>query len=198
MCSKDFKVLSRLFNKCGCTSQRRTTSSNCGLPLLLCLWLSFICVASYLTLTVSATSTYYDNNEMWVQGYLHYQGSSRGTPNNNLDDGQVHRIYLNAEAERTLAREPYLTNMSSSTAIGWIDSGYEVEIPYSSYLHIEQPHTYNTQTNYTATAYYEVEVVEIQTNLLYRPERNDRYITLLCAGGILILLVYVFKVVRHD
>lgn len=186
------------FKYCGHTSLRKTISSNSGLLLLLVLLLLLFLLFNLLTVEIDATSTYYQNNEMWVSGYLHYISSSRGSPNNNLDDGQVHRIYLNAEAERKLARDPYLTNMSSNTVVGWIDEGYEIKIPYSQRLEVTQPHTYNNQTNYSATAYYDVEVVEMQTNLLYRPERNDKYITLIVSGLIVLTMWCVIKVVRHD
>lgn len=134
---------------------------------------------------------------MYLTGTLTYIGSNNGTPVDNLADGRKHTIYLNAEAERSLAIDPYLTNMSSQTAEGWIDDGYEVQIPYSQMLHVTQLHNYGTGTR-NATAYYEVTVDEIQTNLLYRPQRNDNYITILCGGGLLLLLYTVFKVVRHD
>lgn len=148
-------------------------------------------------MTADATSTYYQNNEMFLTGKLTYVGSSQGTPVNNLADGRTHTIYLNAEAERCIAIEPYLTNMAVETVKGWIDSGYEIQIPYSQMLHVTQPHNYNNQQR-NATAYYEVTVEDIRTNLLYRPHRNDTYITMLCSGGILLLLYTVFKVVRHD
>lgn len=167
-----------------------------GLVLLL----SVCCLCTSLisfSVEIEATSTYYQNNELFLTGTLNYIGSSQGTPVDNLDDGQQHKIYLNAEAERCIAIDPYLTNMSSQTAEGWIEDGYEIQIPYSQMLHVTQLHTYGTGTR-NATAYYEVEVEDIRTNLLYRPDRNDNYITILCGGGLLLLLYTVFKVVRHD
>lgn len=170
---------------------------------LVCLlvWSLFAgCLSIFLTNyspAIEATSTYYQNNELFLTGTLTYIGSSQGTPVDNLADGQLHTIYLNAEAERCIAIEPYLTNMSSQNAEGWIEDGYEIQIPYSQMLHVTQPHTYGTGTR-TATAYYEVTVEDIRTNLLYRPDRNDNYITILCGGGLLLLLYTVFKVVRHD
>lgn len=189
---------SNLYKYFGAISSKKIIFSNFGSrSLLASLLLSFL-LLSCLTVEIDATSTYYNNNEMWVQGYLHYVGSSRGTVNDNLDDGQVHRIYLNAEAERCLAREPYLTNMALEVVEGWIDDGYECSIPYSQRLNVEQPHTYNNQSNYNATAYYDVEVVAMQTNLLYRPERNDKYITLIVSGLVIMTMWCVIKVVRHD
>lgn len=164
--------------------------------LLLWLLLFFLSV-NYLTGTVNATSTYYKNNELYIVGTLTYLGSSQGTPLDNLADGRLHTIYLNAEAERCIVIDPYVSNMSVNNLEGWIDDGYEIQIPYSQMLHVTQPHQYNNgQRN--STAYYEVTVEEIRTNLLYRPDRNDNYITMLCGGGLLLILYTVFKVVRHD
>lgn len=135
---------------------------------------------------------------MYVTGTLHYVSSDYGSPVDDLD-GEVHRIYLNAEAERTLAKEPYLTNLSSDTAEGYLDEDYYIQIPYAGRLAVQQT-LYSTSGTATRTgyAYYDVTVQDIQTNLLYRPERNDRYITLLLSGGILFGLITIFKVVRHD
>lgn len=173
------------------------------LSVYLLVWLlSAGCLSIFLTNyspAIEATSTYYKNNELFLTGTLTYIGSSQGTPVDNLDDGKIHTIYLNAEAERCIAIDPYLTNMSSQTAQGWIEDGYEIQIPYSQTLTVSQPHYYGTgTTTRTATAYYEVTVEDIRTNLIYRPDRNDNYITILCGGGLLLLLYTVFKVVRHD
>lgn len=164
--------------------------------------LSFVCylsisLASYSP--VNSTSTYYKNNELFIVGTLTYVGSTNGTPIDNLADGRTHTIYLNAEAERCIAIDPYVTNMSADKVTGWIEDGYEISIPYGQMLHVTQPHYYNNN-NYerSGTAYYEITVKEIRTNLLYRPDRNDNYITILCGGGLLLLLYTVFKVVRHD
>lgn len=146
---------------------------------------------------VSSTATYYDNNELFIVGTLTYIGSTNGKPVDNLADGSTHIIYLNAEAERCIAIDPYVTNMSADTVKGWIDDGYEIQIPYSQMLHVTQPHYYNNYER-SGTAYYEITVEEIRTNLLYRPDRNNNYITILCGGGLLLLLYTVFKVVRHD
>lgn len=142
------------------------------------------------------TSTYYRTNEMYLTGTLMYVGSDYGDPVNNLN-GTLHQIYLSAEAERTLGRDPYLTNLSSADAVGYLDIGYKCKIPYGDMLYVYQT-LYNGNYTRDGWAYYEVIVDDIQTNLLYRPDRNDRYITILCAGGIMFSLVTVFKVVRHD
>ena len=183
-------------NKHSTHSYKITTISSYVLRFLsLVCCLSILCVN--LPIETEATSTYYKNNELFLTGTLIYIGSSQGIPVDNLADGRIHKIYLNAEAERSIAIDPYVTNMSSQTAEGWIEDGYEIQIPYSQMLHVTQPHTYGTGTR-NATAYYEVTVDEIRTNLLFRCDRNNNYITLLCGGGILLLLYTVFKVVRHD
>lgn len=177
---------------------RITTISSCALHfgLLVCL---FCILFSSLPIETNATSTYYQNNELFFTGTLTYISSTQGTPVDNLADGQLHKIYLNAEAERCIAIDPYVTNMSTETVNGWIDDGYEIQIPYSQTLAVSQPHYYgSTGQTRNATAYYEVTVEEIRTNLIYRPTRNDNYITILCGGGLLLLLYTVFKVVRHD
>ena len=177
---------------------RITTISSCVLHYGLLACLSYILFLS-LPIEINATSTYYNNNELFITGTLTYISSTQGTPVDNLADGQIHTIYLNAEAERCIAIDPYVTNMSADTVIGWINDGYEIQIPYSQTLAVSQPHYYgSTGQTRNATAYYEVTVEEIRTNLLYRPRRNDNYITILCGGGLLLLLYTVFKVVRHD
>lgn len=136
---------------------------------------------------------------MYLTGTLLYVGSQYGTPVNNLN-GTNHDIFLNAEAERTLSQGDagqYLTNLSSNTATGYLDIGYQCQIPYADCLWVKQSQ-YNNNNTRDGWVYYEVIVEDIQSNLLYRPERNDRYITILCAGGILFGLITVFKVVRRD
>lgn len=138
---------------------------------------------------------------MYLSGTLLYVGSQYGEPVNNLN-GTTHDIFLNAEAERTLSQGDagqYLTNLSSNTAAGYLDIGYQCQIPYADCMWVKQT-LYNTNNTGTREgwAYYEVIVEDIQTNLLYRPERNDRYITILCAGALLFGLITIFKVVRRD
>lgn len=178
----------------------KTKYSVFGRALLLCVCCLSILLAN-LPIKIDAaapTSTYYRNNELYLNGTLMYVGSQYGEPVNNLN-GTSHEIYLNAEAERTLAHTQYLTNLSSNTAEGYLDNGYPCQIPYADCLWVQQT-LYNTSgtTTRTGWAYYEVIVEDIQTNLLYRPERNDRYTTIICAGGILFGLITIFKVVRRD
>lgn len=178
-------------------SFKRITIFHCLSLFLLLVWLLSILFFALPTKT-NATSTYYQNNEMFLIGKLIYRGSSTDyEPVNNLD-GTTQKIYLNGEAERTLAIDPYLTNMCSQNVTGWIESGYSVTIPYSQRLSVTQPHYSYNNNQRDATAYYDVEVTDIQTNLLYRPQRNDTYITLIVIGLILISMWCVIKGVRHD
>lgn len=162
--------------------------------LLVCL--SYILFLN-LPIEIDATATYYDNCEMYLTGTLIYRGSSTGyEPVDNLN-GRSLKIYLNGEAERTLAIEPYLTNLCTQQVEGWIEAGYECSIPYSDRLHVTQLLYTNTSSR-NGTAYYDVEVEDIQTNLLFRPERNNMYITLIVCGLILLSFWCVIKGVRHD
>ena len=134
-----------------------------------------------------------------MTGSLLYIGSQYGTPVNNLN-GQTHDIFLNAESERTLSigdAGQYLTNLSSTTATGYLDIGYQCQIPYADCLWVRQEQRTNNTTR-DGWVYYYVIVDDIQTNLLYRPERNDRYITIITAGALLFGLITIFKVVRRD
>lgn len=147
---------------------------------------------------VNATASYYENNEMQATGQLYYVGSESGyDPDDRLDDGAAHTIYLSSAAERALGKDPYLVNLTESTINGWIGDGYEVRMQLGGYLDVYQPYT---SGNYTRDTWvqYEFVVDEIDTNMLYRPNRNDTYITILCAGGILIALYSVLKWVRND
>lgn len=175
-----------------------------GLVLLFFVCLSFILLVNLLIVKINAeapTSTYYETNEMYLTGKLLYIGSAYGEPVNNLD-GTTHEVFLNAEAERKLsqgAAGQYLTNLSSNTVTGYLDNGYTCQIPYADCLWVQQTLYYGTgSTTREGWAYYEVVVDEIQTNLLYRPERNDRYITIITAGALLFGLITIFKVVRRD
>ena len=168
--------------------------------LLTCLSLVWLL---YLLLNVSpteirATATYYDKCEMYLTGTLIYRGTSTGQqPVDNLN-GRTMKIYLNGESERALAIDPYLTNMCSRTVEGWIEAGYEITIPFSQNLHVSQ-NIYSTNgSSRMGTAYYDVDVEEIQTNLLYRPERNNTYINLIITGIVLLSIWCVIKGVRHD
>lgn len=184
-------------NKCGIVYLLKIIFGN-YLSLLLSLFLLSIGLLGLLPIGINATSTFYQNNEMYLTGTLIYRGSSTDyEPVNNLN-GTTQKIYLNGEAERTLAIEPYLTNMCSQNVSGWLESGYSVTIPYSQRLSVTQPHYSYNGSQRDATAYYDVKVTDIQTNLLYRPQRNNTYITLIVSGLILLSMWCVIKGVRHD
>lgn len=175
---------------------KKTIYSSFGLRLL-SLLLLLCSLLLNLPIRTNATATYYQNNEMWLIGTLTYVGSSNGyDPVDNLN-GETHKIYLNGESERCLAIEPYLTNMCTQSVEGWIDSGYEVNIPYSQRLNVTQS-LYTASGTRSGTAYYDVKVEDIQTNLLYRPQRNDTYITLFISGLLLLSCWSLIKAVRHD
>lgn len=145
-----------------------------------------------LPIETKATSTYYDNNNLIVKGRLIYVSSSNGTPVDNLQDGTIHTIYFNKEAERSLVKEPYLSNLSSENAKGWIGDGYEISLPYSQMLAVTQPHNYGNGTR-NATAYYEVEVEEINTILLYKSFFSSDYIVIFISGICILIVSVIFK-----
>lgn len=167
----------------------------CTLLSFLCLLLCFSCLR-ILPTEIEATSTFFDNNELWVTGTLVYVGSSWGQPSDNLN-GETHKIYFNAESERCLLKDPYLSNASSNALVGYLDNNMSFSIPFGGRLEVEQEH-YNYDKHKTATAYYDVVVNDIQTNLIFRPQRNDTYITFICIGLILFGFVTIFKVLRND
>lgn len=137
-----------------------------------------------LCVPVSATATFFENNEMWVVGQLRYVSSSWGNPSYNLD-GETHKIYFNSESERCLVRDPYLSNESLNTVEGFLDNNFPVKIPFAGRLEVTQPHYSSSQSDRSATAYYDVIVNTCATTILYRPKRNDVYITAICIGLLL-------------
>lgn len=146
------------------------------------------------------TAAYYENCEMQTTGKLYYVSSdSDYSPVRRLDDGSSHTLYFSASAERAFAIDPYLTNLTESAVNGWIGDGYKIKVDLGGYLAVYQPHQYNNYQR-DAWAYYEFvpDPDSTDTNMLYRPERNDKYITILCAGGILVTLYCVLKWIRHD
>lgn len=196
MCFRDLMERYNSYNKSGQTYLHRTISGNLWLVWL---YVFLFCIGSFILLPIeiNATATYYQNNELYLTGTLIYRGSSTGyDPVDNLN-GRKLIIYLNGEAERCLAIEPYLTNMCTQNVEGWVSAGYKCSIPYSDQLHVNQLLHTNTSTR-NGTAYYDVEVEDIQTNLLFRPERNNTYITLIVCGLILLSFWCVIKGVRHD
>lgn len=168
----------------------------------------FVCLLSFLFVSLlipihsyatAPTNTYYSTNEMYLTGQLLRVGQQYGTPINDLS-GTTHTIYLNAESERCIVigvAGQYLSNQSSTACTGYLDIGYQCQIPYADCLWVKQEQRTNNTTR-EGWVYYEVIVDDIQTNLLYRPERNDNYITLIVSGALLFGLITIFKVVRHD
>ena len=156
----------------------------------------FFTLILILTLPCFATSTFFDNNELWVTGTLVYVDSSWGYPSDNLN-GETHRIYFSAESERCILKNPYLSNASQITLLGYLDNNMTFSVPFGGRLEVKQEH-YSSDRTKTATAYYDVIINDVQTNLLYRPERNDKYITYISIGLILFGFITVIKVVRND
>lgn len=147
------------------------------------------------------TAAYYANCEMQTTGRLYYVNSdSNYTPVRSFEDGSEHTLYFSSAAERAFANDPYLVNLTESTINGWIGEGYKIKADLGGYLAIYQPHKSTNSYTRDAWAYYEFVPSEkkTDTNMLYRPERNDKYITILCAGGILVTLYCVLKWIRHD
>lgn len=134
---------------------------------------------------------------MWVTGTLVYVGSSKGSPVDNLN-GETHRIYFSAESERCLLRDPYLSNASQESLVGYLDNNMSCSIPFGGRLEVIQEHYTSSSSTRSATAYYDVVVNDMQTNLLFRPQRNDTYITFICIGLILFGFITIFKVLRND
>ncbi len=159
------------------------------------LLLLFLCL-KILPTESKATSTFFDNNELWVTGTLTYVGSSWGNPTDNLN-GETHKIYFSSETERCLLKTPYLSNASQNTVYAYLDNNYECKIPFGGRLEVTQKH-YRSDSTKTATAYYDVTVNDIQTNLLFRPDRNDKYITYISIGLILFGIITIIKVLRND
>lgn len=186
---KHFTKLCILFDKLGFILHQRITFLCYGFRSLLSLLLLFgLCL--HCSIGINATSTYYQNNNLTVTGTLIYIGSSNntGSPVDNLADGREHTIYLNKEAERSLVKDPYLTNLSNNTVKGWIEDGYEIQIPYSQTLAVTQPHYSTNGSTRNATAYYEVNVSDINTLLLYR-SYNGSYIGYIICGGIFVIIL---------
>ena len=90
-----------------------------------------------------------------------------------------------------------MSNASQITLLGYLDNNMTFSVPFGGRLEVIQEH-YSSDRTKTATAYYDVIINDVQTNLLYRPERNDKYITYISIGLILFGFITVIKVVRND
>lgn len=124
-----------------------------------------------------------------------YVSSDWGSPVDNLN-GETHQLYCSAEAERKLVIDPYVSNQSSDSITGYIDNNMAFSIPFGGRVEVTQTHYSGTQQR-SSKAYYDVEIDDIQTNLLYRPERNDWYIKTALSALVIFSLVCVFRSVRR-
>lgn len=186
----------KLFRKCGNISFPKMRCSSSGLHSLSLSVLSFLLSLVFLIVPISATGTFYDNNELYFRGTVKYVGSSWGTPVDNLN-GEIHQFYCSSESERCLLIKPYVSNSSESSIIGYVDNGLTFSIPFGGRIEINQLHT-NGEKQRSSTAYYDVEIDDIQTNLLFRPARNDFYIKIIMSLLLVFSLICVFRLVRHD
>lgn len=117
--------------------------------------------------------------------YLRYMGSDWGAPTTNLGDSHLHTLYFSGDAERSLYRDPYLTNSNDNDVHGFIDAVYSFTIPLAGRLAVRQTHT-DGRNSRESTAYYEATVEEITTDLLYRSDRGQILITCVCTGLVLV------------
>ena len=171
-----------------------------GSRLWSCLLLSFLLSISFsigIRANVQEPNTIWYDTDLQIVGVLTYMGSSTSTQPVDKLSG-VHAIELCTEAENKLIKEPYLTSVSQTTVSGVVDTGYNAQFGFGTYLQITQPH-YNQNNTGTrdAVAYYRVDVSRIDTNLLYRPERSQNLIAVVTGGCILIGIYTVLKWVRR-
>lgn len=160
--------------------------------------MSWLCFVGALINSVTATETYYNNNDLTVTGVFYYVSSDSGTPVMSLDDGMPYTLYFNAESERSLVREPYLSNVSSASATGFLyGHDYEIKIDYGGRLGVYQPHITNNYTR-DGWAYYDVVVSEIATPLLWRTDNSTRIITMIISGVALIAVYTMIRRLRRD
>lgn len=172
------------------------------IPYLVCgalLLLSWLCFVGALINSVTATETYYNNNDLTVIGILYYVSSDSGTPVTRLDNGMPQKLYFNAESERALVRDPYLSNVSASSANGYIYGyDYEIKIDYGGRLGVYQPHVSNNNYTRDGWAYYDVLVEDIATPLLWRTDNSTRIITMIISGVALIAVYTMIRRLRRD
>lgn len=180
--------------KPGIISRLKIIFFNYGLHLFLSLLLFGSSFVNF-SIETKATSTFFDNNELYITGKMIYVSSDWGSPVDNLN-GETHQLYCNAESERTIVIDPFVSNQSSNIVIGYLDNNMAFSIPFGGRVEITQTH-YSGSQQRKSKAYYDVEVYDIQTNLLYRPERNDWYIKSALSALIIFSLVCVFRSVRR-
>lgn len=181
-------------DKHGTTLRQKIIFSNYGLRFCLFCLLLYSLLVSF-SIATNATSTFYQNNELYFTGNLIYVSSSWGTPVDNLN-GETHRLYCDAESERCLSIDPYVTNQSSDTVTGYLDNNMSFTIPFGGRVQVTQD-CYSGSTTRSGTVYYDVEVQDIQTNLLYRPDRNDWYIKTALSALVIFSIICVFRMVKR-
>lgn len=139
----------------------------------------------------------WNDNDLQIVGTLTYMGSASSYTPVDILSGN-YGIEMCNEAEGNLVKEPYLTSCSQEQYTGVLDNGYDCYFKYGTYLCVTQPHYYsNTTGTRDAVAYYRVDVINIDTQLLYRPERAENTISIVVAGIVLIGVYSVLKWVRR-
>ena len=144
---------------------------------------------------VQEESTIWMEKDLQIVGTLTYMGSSSGyQPVENLSG--IHGIELSNQAESCLLKEPYLTSVSQESISGVLDEGYNVSFDYGTFLQVKQDLYTSSGSKRLGTAYYRVTVNQIDTQLLYRPQRAERTSGIIVGGIILIGLYTVLRWIR--
>lgn len=169
------------------------TKSLQHLQQLVCFLLLLCSFSIFFVTETKATETYINNNEMQIKGTFHYirTSSSSYRPIDNLDN-EIHIIYLSAEAERKIVIDPYLSNESQTTIEGYLDTNMACSIPFGGRLEVIQDCTNGNSTK-KLTVYYDVDVIDCNTNVLYRAERNNTYITLISIALIIFAAITIIR-----
>lgn len=162
----------------------------CFSSVLLCI----ACLTGTINASIQNTDAIWNETDLQIVGTLTYMGSSTGYDPVNRLSGQ-HGIEFSKESENCFIKEPYLTSVSQETLVGILDEGYNVSFGYGTWLCVSQPlnSQYGTRDG---TAYYRVDVSRIDTQLLYRPERAEKALSIVVGGAILISLYSVLRWVR--
>ena len=144
---------------------------------------------------IQEESTIWFDKDLQIVGTLTYMGSSTGhQPVVNLTG--THGIELSKQAESCLLKEPYLTSVSQDTIFGVLDEGYNVSLDFGTHLKVKQDLYTSSGSKKSGTAYYRVTVNQIDTQLLYRPQRAERTSGIIVGGIILIGLYTVLRWIR--
>nr|CDL65813.1 unnamed protein product [uncultured bacterium] len=175
------------------------------LLLLSLLWLfsSFLIALGIRTDAEAPTSVFQHECQLHLDGHFIYLYSdSNYTPVNNLN-GTDHVIYFSAESEKCLLWESdtnYGISNASQTTINGFTANYPIRIEFGDTVSVYQPHRTSSSSTRDAWAYYRVSVNndDISTDLLYRSERSNTFITYLIVGICLIVLYTIFKMLRRE